>query len=82
MSYRIFCLYASLKGEEPAPWLIAAEDEHAWEGDPERCESAFKKAQAQAEQDGWETREVVLTLDISAVYKAFESPEIPAQVTE
>lgn len=80
MKYQVFCLYASPKGEEPSPWLIAAEDEYAWEGDPERCEAVFKRAREEAERSGWEVREVSLLADVGAIYKAFEPTEVEAIV--
>lgn len=82
MKYRVYCLYASLKGEEPAPWLIAAEDEYAYEGDPCRCDAVFQKAKDDAERNGWDVREVILLADIRAVYKAFEATEVPATVDD
>jgi hypothetical protein len=83
MTYSIFCLYASIQGEtEPSPWLIAAEDEYAWEGDPERCEAVFKKARDDAERNGWDVREVTLNSDINAICKAFEPAEIDATVAD
>jgi hypothetical protein len=80
MRYRIFCLYASLKGEEPGPWLIAAEDEYAWEGAPERCEGVFAAARELAERNDWDVREISILVPMDAVYTAFESPEIAATV--
>ncbi len=81
MTYSIFCLYASLKDEpEPSPWLIAAEDEFAWEGDPDRCEAVFKVARDLGDRSGWDVREVTLTVDIDAVCKAFEPVEVEASV--
>lgn len=80
---RIYCLFASLKGEEPGPWLIAAEDEYAWEGDEARCKAVFEKARAEAEESGWDVREVVLLVDYytdTGIAKAFLPPEITAEV--
>lgn len=77
MTYRIFCLYASMKGEEePSPWLIAAEDEYSWEGDEDRCEAVFKAAREEAEKNGWEVREVTLLASIDAIAKAFNPTEV------
>lgn len=78
MTYQVFCLYASVKGEEPSPCLIAAEDEYSWEGDPSRCEAVFKAARDLAERNDWEVREITLTVDIEAVCRAFEPTEIVA----
>ena len=81
MTYQIFCLYASMKDEsEPSPWLIAAEDEYAWEGDPDRCEAVFKKAREEAQSQGCDVREVTLNVDINSVCKAFTVTEVDAEV--
>ena len=77
MKYRIYALYASLKGEKP--WMIAAEDEYCWEANPDRCEAVFTAARKLAERNDWDVREVTLVLDIDAVYKAFRAPEIDAE---
>lgn len=80
MKYRVFCLYASMKDSEPAPWMIAAEDEYSWEADPGRCDAVFRKAHADALENGWEVREVTLLIDIDVIQKAFLPAEVEAEV--
>jgi hypothetical protein len=77
VNYRIYCLYASMK-DDPGPWLIAAEDEYAWEGDPDRCEASFKKVRDEARSCDWDVREVTLLVNVDQVCKAFEAPEVKA----
>lgn len=78
-TYNVYCLYASLK-EDVGPWLIAAEDEYSWEGNPERCEAVFQQARDEAAVNNWEVREVTLLVDLGAIYKAFEPTEVQAEV--
>lgn len=77
--HHVYTLWASMK-EDPAPWMIAAEDEFSWEGDPDRCEAAFKVARDKAEADDYEVREVTLLIDYGQVMRAFEPAEIEAEV--
>lgn len=79
MKHHVYTLWASMK-EEAAPWMIAAEDEYAWEGNPDRCEAEFKAAREKAERDGFDVREVTLLLDYGPVAKAFEPAEVEADV--
>ena len=69
-----------MKGEEPLPWMIAAEDEFSWEGDGDRCEKVFADARALAEKNGWDVREITLVVDGAKVCGAFEPVEIDAEV--
>ena len=80
MAHQIYTLWASLKGEEPGPWMIAAEDEFSWEGDPDRCEKVFADARALAAKNDWEVRELVLTFEYGKVIDAFIPAEIPVNV--
>ncbi len=84
MATSIICLFASLREEdEPGPWLIAAEDEFAWEGNSQRCEAVFEKARKEAEGAGWDVREVVLLVDYygdNGVSQAFLAPKVKAEV--
>jgi hypothetical protein len=82
MNYHVYCLYAAMKDEDPSPWMIAAEDEYSWEGDPDRCEAVFAEARKQAESAGYVVREITLIVDISAIYKAFEPVEVPTTTEE
>jgi hypothetical protein len=77
----IYTLWASMKGEDVSPWMLAAEDEFSWEANPGRCERAFSEARALAERNGWEVREITLTANLDAVCAAFEPAEIAADVT-
>lgn len=79
--HRIYTLWASLK-EDPGPWLIAAEDDHAWEGDPDRCEAAFKAAREKAEKDNFEVREITVLVPYENIVRAFEVPEVDGLVEE
>lgn len=77
--HRIYTLWASVK-DEAAPWMIAAEDEYAWEGNPERCAAIFKVARANAEHSDFDVREVTLLIDYGAVMRAFEPVETEVSV--
>lgn len=77
--HHVYTLWASTR-EDPAPWLIAAEDEYAWEGDPDRCEASFKVARDNAERQDFEVREVTLLIDYSEVARAFGPAEVEAKV--
>lgn len=80
-SLSIYTLWASMKCEdEPAPWMIAAEDEHSWEGNPERCDKVFAEAKALAERNDWDVREVVLSVSLEAICAAFLPTRIEAHV--
>jgi hypothetical protein len=57
--------------------MIAAEDEASWEGDPSRCEQAFKTAREKAEANGYAVREVTLHVPWKALDEAF----LPVTVT-
>lgn len=78
MTYTIYCLYASMRDDEPSPWMIAAEDEYAWEGNPERCEAVFKAARQLADRNDWDVREIELTVDLDAIYAAFNPTSVQA----
>lgn len=79
--YTIYTLWATMKGEEPAPWLIAAEDESSWEGDPARCETVFSEARELADRNGWDVREVNLSVPFSDLDEAFQPPTITVTST-
>ena len=74
-TWNIWTLWASLP-QEVAPWMIAAEDEASWEGDPTRCEAEFKAARKRAEASGYIVREITLSVDMSELDKAFSPPTI------
>ena len=73
MKVTIYTLWASMKGEEISPWMIAAEDEYSYEGDPDRCDRVFQSARDLADRNSWDYREVQIEVDIEAVAKCFES---------
>lgn len=77
---RIYALFASVKGYDPSPWMIACEDEFTWEGNPERCDALFKQKRAEAERDGNEVREMVIDVDYEKVAAAFLPSEIGSEV--
>lgn len=76
--YSIYTLWASVDGE--GFWVIAAEDETCWEGDPKRCEDKFAEARKQAEKDGFLVRELTLKVPYAELDKAFEPPVVEASV--
>lgn len=79
MKVKVYTLWASMKDEEdPSPWMIAAEDEFSWEGDPQRCEQVF--AEARRRHDSSEIREITLEVEWDAVAAAFLPAEVAAEV--
>lgn len=72
MTVTIYTLWASMRDSEPSPWMLAAEDEYSWEGDPDRCDKVFADARAVAERNDWDVREVRITVDIDAICERFE----------
>lgn len=80
MKWNLFTLWASPKGEEPSPWMVAAEDENSWEADPDRCERVFQTARDLCERNSWDCREVTLTFDCDAVAARFAVGEVAAEV--
>jgi hypothetical protein len=82
MLVTVYTLWASMKGEEPSPWMIAAEDEFSWEGNPERCEAVFDEARQLADRNGWDVREVNLEVDLDLVHERFEPGKADGIVTE
>ena len=74
--HRVYTLWASMKDDEPGPWMIAAEDEYSWEGDPDRCEKVFADARKLAERNDWEVREITLRFDYAAIVAPFEPTEV------
>ena len=82
MSHQIYTLWAAVPEEDPGPWMIAAEDEFSWEGDPDRCETEFKQAREKAEEAGWRVVEVTLRVDYGRVAEAFRATEVAAEVSE
>jgi hypothetical protein len=76
----VYTLWATLKEEDTAPWMIAAEDEFAWEGNPERCEAVFKEARTLADQNGWDVREIEIALPYAQIITAFSVPTITGEV--
>jgi hypothetical protein len=71
----VYTLWARLPDVEGA-WMIAAEDEWCWEGDPDRCKSEFDQARAKAEAEGSVVREVWFYIDQDQVEAAFRPAEI------
>jgi hypothetical protein len=61
-------------------WMICAEDEFSWEGDPDRCEAAFADAKSRATASGWATREIVFSVPGSQVEAVFAPAEVEASV--
>lgn len=80
MNVRVFTLWASMKGEEPAPWMIAAEDEFSWEANGDRCDRVFADAKALAERNGWDVREITLVVNGDVIYGEFEPLEVQVEV--
>ncbi len=78
----IYTLWATMKGEEPAPWMIASEDEFSWEGDPDRCEKVFADAREMAEKNGWDVREIILSVSSQKVVEAFDALRLRASARE
>lgn len=72
----IYTLWARIPNDDGA-WMIAAEDEWCWEGDPQRCEASFKAARDRAERDGQSVREIVIRVDQELIEAAFRPTEIP-----
>ena len=82
MKLIVFTLWAAVEGDADGVWMLAAEDEHAWENDPDRCEGVFEIAKRQAADSGFVTREVNLVVDTEKVSQAFWATEIDADVEE
>jgi hypothetical protein len=81
MKVRVYTMWASLKGTgEASPWMIAAEDEFSWEGDPDRCERVFQTARDLADRNEWDYREVTLHVDFHAVAKCFMPNDVEVEV--
>lgn len=80
MKLTIWTLWASMRGEEPSPWMVAAEDEYSWEGNPERCEKVFQDARDLCDKNEWDYREVKIEVDINQIAKCFESGDIKGEV--
>jgi hypothetical protein len=76
----IWTLWAAMKGGDPSPWMIAAEDEYSWEGDPDRCERVFQEARDLADRNEWEYREVKISVEISEIAACFEHGSIEGEV--
>ena len=66
----IYTLWARLPGDEGA-WMIAAEDEWCWEGDPDRCEAKFREAREREERNGNVVREVWINVDQEVIEERF-----------
>lgn len=80
MKIRIHTLWAALVEDEGAFWMLHAEDEFSYEGDPDRCDAAFKTAKANADRNGWVTRVVIITIESGEVEKAFLPLKIEGSV--
>ena len=81
MKVSVFTLWATMPdGMDVHPWMIAAEDEASWEGDPDRCEAVFKEAREKAAEAGWEVREVTLSVDYDKVVATFLPAKVEAEV--
>lgn len=80
MNWNVYTLWASMKGEDPSPWMVAAEDEGSWEGDPDRCEHVFQTARELCDRSGWDYREVTITVPWDEVSALFEAGSIEATV--
>jgi hypothetical protein len=76
----VYTLFASLKDEDVSPWMIAAEDEFSWEGNPERCEAAFKDANTLAALNGWDVRAIEVDLPYDKIAAAFHRTEVTGEV--
>jgi hypothetical protein len=77
----IYTLWTRLPNDEGA-WMIAAEDEWCWEGDPDRCQKSFAEARAKAEKDGQVVREIWINIDQEIVEAAFRPTETDAGSVE
>lgn len=77
----IYTLWARLPDDEGA-WMIAAEDEYSWEGDPDRCETKFKAAKDEAERLGYIVREVWVKVDQNVIEGAFDPAKLDAESVE
>jgi hypothetical protein len=75
----IYTLWASLR-EDPGPWMVAAEDQHSWEGNPERCEAAFQAARDECDKNDWAYREIEILVDYEKIVACFESGVVEAEV--
>jgi len=82
MKLTIYTMWASMKGSEPSPWMIAAEDEYSWEANPDRCDRVFQEARELADRNEWDYREVKVEVDADAIYKCFESGTTAGVVVE
>ena len=77
---RIYTLWARLPNDEGA-WMIAAEDEWSWEGNPDRCRASFHLARSNAEREGNAVREIELLVDQEQIEAAFRPVEVGATVS-
>lgn len=77
----IYTLWARLPSNEGA-WMIAAEDEWYFEGNPEHCEEKFKEAKEAAERDGNIVREIWINVDQEVIEAAFRPAETDAESVE
>lgn len=77
----IYTLWARLPNDEGA-WMIAAEDEYCWEGDPARCEQKFKEARETHERSGFDVREVWIEVDHERIEVAFRPTQVTAEVID
>ncbi len=77
--HRVYTLWAAIEDEPGSAWMIAAEDEPSWEGDPARCEAVFAEAKRRL-GGGYTFREITLLVDYRFVDAAFRTPEVPTVV--
>ena len=80
MRHTVYTIWASMKGEEPSPWMLHAEDEYSWEGDPDRCEKAFQDARNLADKNDWDYREVEIKVDYAKIAACFENGVVEGEV--
>lgn len=80
MKMTIYTLWAALPDELDGFWMLHAEDAFSYEGDPDRCDAAFKTAQAQADRSGWVTREVEIEIDCDDVERAFRPAKVEGSI--
>lgn len=82
MNVDIYTLWAALKLEDPSPWMVAAEDEFSWEGNPDRCERVFQQARELCDEKDLDYREVTIEVDIDDIVRCFESGRVSGSVKQ
>jgi len=77
----IYTIWAAMKDYPESFWMLAAEDEYSWEGDPDRCDAVFQTARDKADVNGWITREVEITVPFEDIAKTFLAGKTEGEVT-